>query len=316
MKSGRILSNKLSPFILTLSLIFGAASITTASTNKSEAGYTLCVNKKTNVVTFLGNKPCPKDASELTLGARGPQGPKGEGGLQGERGDTGSQGPKGFSLLNGIGSPSVLAGDNGDFYLDKSRGELFGPKAENSWGPALSLIGPKGESGAPGAAGAAGPSGATGPAGPAGPSGAPGVSGLSKAYFRLLNSDIFLNSSSSKVVARISDVAAGTYLVFFNTDIMNWGQGQYFGCGFEEQSNGGAGKIWIPEDSLRGGALFESRWNYSKNGVVTVPAPGGVIEVHCIVNQVPSDIFTFYNGSLIALALDHVTSSVRTWPNP
>jgi hypothetical protein len=139
---------------------------------------------------------------------------------------------------------------------------------------------------------------------------------LSKAYFRLLDSDLYLTSDSSKVVGRISGVAAGTYLVYFNTDIMNWGQGQYFGCGFVAQLNGAARKIWIPEDSNRGGALLESRWNYSKNGVVTVPAPGGVVEVHCIVNEAPLDLFVLSNGSLIALAMNEVTSSARTFPNP
>jgi len=173
----------------------------------------------------------------------------------------------------------------------------------------------RGPAGPVGASGPAGPAGASGPAGPAG---AAGSNGLSKAYYRLLDADLYLNTDASTVVGRISDVAPGTYLVFFNTDVLNWGQPQYFGCGFEVQEWGGARKIWIPQDSTRGGeyAVFESRWNYSKNGFVTVPGTGGAIEVHCKVDENPEDIFALSNGSMIALAVNEVTATARVFPNP
>jgi len=136
----------------------------------------------------------------------------------------------------------------------------------------------------------------------------------------LLNADLYLNSNASKVVGRISGVDPGTYLVFFNTDLMNWGQPQYFGCGFVAQEGGGGGKIWIPADANYPGGgeyrVFESRWNYSKNGIVTVAEAGGTIEVHCKVNETPEDTFALFNGSMIALAVNEVTATARVFPNP
>lgn len=161
--------------------------------------------------------------------------------------------------------------------------------------------------------GVKGDTGAAGAAGARGPAGVDGASGLSKAYFRLLDADFNLSTTASTVVGRISDVPAGSYMVFFDTDVMNWGIPQYFGCGFETQGGSAAKKIWIPEE---GGILLESRWSYSKNGLVTVPEGGGTIEIQCKINDTPTDMFNLSNGSLIAIAVNEVTSSARIWNNP
>ena len=289
---------------LIISILVAGGTFSSASENNEGTTYKLCVNKKTNVVTYVGNNSCPKDANTLLVGARGPKGEIGADGTQGEPGKTGPQGPKGFSLLTGIGLPTAASGDNGDFFFDKSQGNLYGPKKEDSWGVPVSLIGPKGEMGLTGAQGL---QGVTGPQ---------GASGVSRGYFRSLTADFYLTTSNSTVVGRISDLPAGKYLVFFSTDLMNWGQAQYFGCGFEPQGGGGAYKIWIPEDSRRGGPLLESRWNYSKNGAITIPEGGGSIEVHCKVNEVPLDIFSLSNGSLSAIAVDNLNQSARVFNRP
>lgn len=164
-----------------------------------------------------------------------------------------------------------------------------------------------------GPTGATGSVGATGAVGPVGPAGAPGVNGLSTAYYRVLDASLYLDSANSTVVGRISDVAPGSYLVFFNTDIMNVGQSQYFSCGFETQPSGGQRKIWIP---ATGEVLVDSRWTYSKNGLVTVTEVGGTIEVHCKVEDTPNAAFLLSNGSMIALAVNEVTASARQYPNP
>lgn len=93
---------------------------------------------------------------------------------------------------------------------------IFGPKKDDSWGFAKELTGP---SGAPGAQGA---NGDRRDAGVPGTPGATGASGLSKAYYRLLDADLYLVTEESTVVGRINDEPAGKYLVMFNTDVLNF----------------------------------------------------------------------------------------------
>jgi hypothetical protein len=102
------------------------------------------------------------------------------------------------TLLSGKGSPKSTSGIDGDFYIDISNMNIFGPKLSGKWPAAVSLkgaagtngtngstgaTGPKGNSsngidGAPGSSGAQGIPGATGPAGSGSP-GAPGSNGAS-----------------------------------------------------------------------------------------------------------------------------------------
>ncbi len=63
---------------------------------------------------------------------------------------------RGPSLLNGSGAPSAGTGIDGDFYLDTSSNDIYGPKTAGAWGSGTSIIGPTGATGA------------TGPTGPVG----------------------------------------------------------------------------------------------------------------------------------------------------
>lgn len=56
-------------------------------------------------------------------------------------GTSGPQGPRGTSLLNGVGAPSAGLGINGDFYLNTSNMNLYGPKTESGWGSPTDLVG-------------------------------------------------------------------------------------------------------------------------------------------------------------------------------
>ena len=84
-------------------------------------------------------------------------------------------------VLNGAGAPSGGTGANGDFYINTSNYDIYGPKTSGSWGSATSLVGPTGATGstgsqgATGATGAAGTNGSNGATGDTGPTG-PGVS--------------------------------------------------------------------------------------------------------------------------------------------
>jgi len=58
-----------------------------------------------------------------------------------ELGTSGPQGPRGTSLLNGVGAPSSSLGIEGDFYLNTSNMNLYGPKTGSSWGSPTDLVG-------------------------------------------------------------------------------------------------------------------------------------------------------------------------------
>lgn len=95
------------------------------------------------------------------------------------------------TLLSGKGAPKSTKGIDGDFYIDTTNMNMYGPKASNKWPAAVSLKGTAGTNGTNGTNGSAGAigaksastngtngaTGATGATGPAGPSGAPGATG-------------------------------------------------------------------------------------------------------------------------------------------
>ena len=95
------------------------------------------------------------------------------------------------TLLNGKGVPAASLGINGDFYIDKTAMNLYGPKALGKWPLPVSMrgaVGPMGPVGVDGKAGergvastsstgVAGSKGETGAIGPVGPTGAAGSSG-------------------------------------------------------------------------------------------------------------------------------------------
>jgi hypothetical protein len=77
--------------------------------------------------------------------------------IEGPQGEQGEQGPTGTQILNGTGAPSPATGSDGDFYIDTTGFDIYGPKAAGVWGGGTSLIGPSG----PGTGDMNGPSGAT-----------------------------------------------------------------------------------------------------------------------------------------------------------
>src|SRR5580704_16663152 len=101
----------------------------------------------------------------------GPQGIPGATGAAGPAGDDGSQ------IYAGNGAPAASLGQDGDYYLDKSTGNLYGPKTDAGWGTPLDLSSGQGGSGQQGPAGPQGPQGPSAPQGPQGPGGAQGAAG-------------------------------------------------------------------------------------------------------------------------------------------
>ena len=146
----------------------------------------------------------------------------------GATGATGPTGATGLQILNGSGPPSTGVGVVGDFYIDISTYELYGPKFTTlfgvSWGSPQSLVGatgsPGGATGATGLTGATGPSGGptgatgatgvqgpTGPQGIQGPSGATGLTGATGSTYQSISYSDLEIGTGNKIVSVLSGLA-------------------------------------------------------------------------------------------------------------
>ncbi len=101
-------------------------------------------------------------AATSTIGPAGPQGEQGPAGTNGK------------TVLSGAGAPDPALGSDGDFYLDTSNNDFYGPKSGGSWGAGTSLVGPAGPQGEQGIAGANGRTILNGPGAPAADTGSDG----------------------------------------------------------------------------------------------------------------------------------------------
>lgn len=73
---------------------------------------------------------------------------EGEVGPQGLQGEVGPAGDNGSVIHAGNGAPDATLGVNGDYYLDKTANELYGPKTEGiGWGVPIVLTGNQGPAG-------------------------------------------------------------------------------------------------------------------------------------------------------------------------
>jgi hypothetical protein len=106
----------------------------------------------------LSSLPIAEIPPVVTFPVPGPAGPQGE---PGPTGDTGPAGADGRTILSGTTAPDPGIGADGDFYLDTTTADLYGPKTAGAWGSATSLIGPEGPTGATGDTGATGADGNT-----------------------------------------------------------------------------------------------------------------------------------------------------------
>ncbi|MCA5004538.1 hypothetical protein [Sphingobacterium bovistauri] len=68
-------------------------------------------------------------------------------GSTGSVGATGADGKDGSKIIATTGSPSMSVGNVGDFYIDLSTSNLYGPKITSSWGTPVNLKGANGANG-------------------------------------------------------------------------------------------------------------------------------------------------------------------------
>lgn len=62
-------------------------------------------------------------------------------------GEDGADGKDGSQIYSGDGAPDSSLGAVGDYYLDKTNKDLYGPKTDNGWGQPVNLNGEDGEDG-------------------------------------------------------------------------------------------------------------------------------------------------------------------------
>jgi hypothetical protein len=83
-------------------------------------------------------------------------------GANGAQGPTGAAGQDGSIIYSGFGAPVTSIGKNGDYYLNRNTGQLYGPKNADGWGPGITLRGTNGTNGANGQDGEDGADGRNG----------------------------------------------------------------------------------------------------------------------------------------------------------
>ena len=135
--------NKPSVFLLVLALIVGGVGAQAAGVlNSPSGGYLVCVNSKTNVVTYPGTSDCSKGSKKLVLGAQGVAG------TNGLTGAAGLSGKDGKTLWNGVKDPESTWGAPGDMFINSVTKTLFGPKdLTTGWPVGVSMVGPAGATG-------------------------------------------------------------------------------------------------------------------------------------------------------------------------
>jgi hypothetical protein len=98
------------------------------------------LDEKLSGITTQKSEPGPIGPT----GATGATGAPGAIGATGATGATGAAGSDGKTIRNGVGTPSGGLGVDGDFYIDTSTEEIYGPKTAGAWGSPTSLVGPAG----------------------------------------------------------------------------------------------------------------------------------------------------------------------------
>ncbi len=97
-------------------------------------------SKQKKEVTKIAKKYAGKPGA---TGPAGPAGTNGTNGTNGTPGAPGSPGANGKTVLHGTTAPSAGTGTEGDFYINTTTQEIYGPKTA-SWGSGTSLKGTTG----------------------------------------------------------------------------------------------------------------------------------------------------------------------------
>ena len=117
------------------SVMYAGAGAPTADTGK-QGDYYL----NTNTGEYYG----PKDGDGWGKPIVVLMGKDGKDGADGKSGEDGEDGQDGSQTYSGTGAPDIAMGKVGDYYLDKSSFNLYGPKTDSGWGSPLNIKGADG----------------------------------------------------------------------------------------------------------------------------------------------------------------------------
>lgn len=188
----------------------------------------------------------------------GPVGPPGPAGAQGAAGPAGPQGERGPTGPQGKTGPSGPQGETGP----------EGPQGET---------GPQGEAGPQGETGPAGPQGPQGPAGPQGP---PGDGSSATEAYR--DGDVVLTDNANVSVATLSNLAAGSYVIFAKTTVVQTGSGSAGPNAFTRSTLNGEPSTNAPTDDFaetelgRGDAAESGRATLATHVTISLSTPTSI----------------------------------------
>lgn len=143
----------------------------------------------------------------------------------------------GAAWHEGAGAPSSGLGANGDFYLNGSNGDVYGPKASGSWGSVVCNI--------KGATGATGPAGSNGTNGTNGTNGSTWFTGSSSPSSGTgVNGDLYFETSNGNVWQKIS----GTWSIIANITGATGATGPNYPLTISSSTpsgSGSTGQFWV-----------------------------------------------------------------------
>ena len=166
--AAELAATKLQGTSITLQTISLAPKVFTTQTDKFfDAGMWVLITSDANPdVDYMGGPVTDYTTDQLTVDVRDTGGSGDHtdwtirvSGIQGVDGVIGGDGVDGTTTLSGSGAPGAGLGADGDFYIDTTAWDIYGPKTGGAWGAGTSLIGAAGAdgtttlsgSGAPGA---------------------------------------------------------------------------------------------------------------------------------------------------------------------
>lgn len=118
-------------------------------------------------------------------------------------GVAGPAGTNGKTILNGTTNPAPATGSDGDFYINTTTNQIFGPKTAGTWGSGTSMVGPQGAPGAQGLQGIQGIQGLQGAQGVAGINGTNGKTILNSTTNPVpgqgVDGDFFINTTTNQL---------------------------------------------------------------------------------------------------------------------
>jgi len=218
----------------------------------------------------------------------------------GPQGELGIPGKDGSLIFNGTGIPSPSLGKVGDYYLDLTNGNLYGPKADQGWGSFFNLKGEQGDKGEVGSKGEKGASLLNGTFAPT-----MSLGGVGDFFLNIKNLELFGPKTAAGWGTPISlKPNLGVRLLFIRPDFHN---------NYKILSDGSySGTTKFYEIDLKGqNAHAEFYWSNTYKGW---PGPIEAERFWNVINDIPHDRLDYTGG--MYQYMENVVLSKYITPSP